>query len=61
MKWHVAPTNDLYPHTDSAACPCMPEILDGGNMVAHRSWDRREDHEGDLPIEWVEWTGEAVN
>lgn len=43
---HVAPVHDLHPHdTDSGLCDCHPsvEITDnGGRVVLHNAWDKRE-------------------
>lgn len=42
---HVIPINDLREHSASSSdCPCWPDvqIVDGGEVIVHRSWDGRE-------------------
>ena len=41
---HVLPVDDLKPHEESSTCKCEPriEIVEGGMLVVHNSWDGRE-------------------
>ena len=41
---HVLPIDDLKPHEESSTCECEPrvEIVEGGMLVVHNSWDGRE-------------------
>ena len=43
------PPRDLFPHLESFACPCVPEIdhADGLKLVLHRSFDERETEESE--------------
>lgn len=44
--YHVLPSDDLKPHSESAAlpCKCEPEIrrVDGGTLIIHNAYDGRE-------------------
>lgn len=41
--FHVHPSNDVREHvTDSVLCPCMPRVLEDGDLVVHNSYDGRE-------------------
>lgn len=45
---HVYPLDDLFPHIlDGADCPCRPKIeeVEGGIVITHNSYDRREQAE----------------
>lgn len=41
---HILPLNDTRSHTESMTCPCDPllEIVDGGFLIIHNSFDGRE-------------------
>ena len=41
---HVLPIDDLKPHEENSTCECEPavEIVEGGMLVIHNSWDGRE-------------------
>ena len=51
---HVLPINDVKPHKESSTCECEPrvEIVEGGMLVVHNSWDGRE---------WVEKANTILN
>ena len=45
---HVYPENDLAAHVlEGENCPCNPrvEVVEGGEIVVHNSWDGREEQE----------------
>lgn len=47
-NWHIYPTNDLKPHQlEGKYCECSPtiEMIKGGYILIHRSYDRRENKE----------------
>ena len=41
---HILPLNDTRSHIERMTCPCDPklEIVDGGFIIIHNSFDRRE-------------------
>lgn len=44
MIVHVLPVNDLKSHEEETTCECEPriEIVEGGMLVVHNSFDGRE-------------------
>lgn len=54
MKWesrktgmsivHVLPIDDFRLHIEQSTCECQPrvEVVEGGMIVVHHSWDNRE-------------------
>jgi len=42
---HVIPINDLKEHTESDQCECQPHVIyvgNGGKVVVHNTYDKRE-------------------
>ena len=44
MTTNVLPVNDIKEHDESSACECQPrvEMVNGGILIIHNSYDLRE-------------------
>ena len=53
--YHVLPLNDLKPHVESERCRCQPtvEVVNGGRLIVHHSYDGREFFEDEAAFDEV--------